>query len=66
MLLDVVGELIERRVDRGLVGKRRRLRADALQPVVALAVVGEKPMDVAAGDPAVGAHRAVMLAVAES
>ena len=33
--------------------------------VAALAVVGQQAMDVAAGDPAVGAHRAVMLAGAE-
>ena len=57
----MVGQQIERRVDVGFVVEGRGCRADALQPVAALPVVGQQAVDVAAGDPAVVAHRAVVL-----
>ena len=55
-----VRELVERLLDRGLVGERRRCpAADPLQPAGTELVTGEEPVHVRALDPAVGAHRAV-------
>src|SRR5262249_24347459 len=49
---DVVGELVERRLDLGFIAKHRRRGADPLQPVMTLAIVGKQAVDVAAGGPA--------------
>src|SRR5262245_34044789 len=65
MLFDVIGKFVERRLDLGFIGKHRRRGTDSLQPVMTLAIVGKQPVDVAAGDPAVGAHRSVVLPGAE-
>ena len=55
-----VRELVERLLDRGLVGERRRCpAADPLQPAGTELVTGEEPVHIRALDPAVGGHRTV-------
>src|SRR5882757_4710150 len=48
MLLEVIGQQVERGIDVEFVGEGRRLPADSLQPMLALPVVGQKAVDVAA------------------
>ena len=50
MLLEMVGQLVERGLDLGLIVERRRAGAQTLQPMVALPIVGKQAVDVAADD----------------
>src|SRR5260370_40614534 len=50
VLLEMVGQLVERGLDLGPVVEGRRTGAQALQPMAAVAIVGEQAMDVAADD----------------
>src|SRR5258707_11477128 len=50
VLLEMVGQLVERGLDLGLVVERRRTRSQTLQPMAALPIVGEQAVDVAADD----------------
>src|SRR5512135_2256525 len=59
VLLDVIGEEIERRIDVGLVVEVRGLGAELREPVPPLAIVGQQAMDVATGDAAFHGARVV-------
>src|SRR5437588_7607394 len=63
--LDVVFQPIQRCLDVGLIGESRRLACYAAQPVVALPVVGKKPVNVASGDAARGVDGSLRSSVGE-
>src|ERR1700722_5689844 len=65
MRLAMVGERVERALDRGLVAESGR-RSERREPRRALAIVGEQPMYVGAGDLAALRHRAVEPSVGEA
>src|SRR5882672_6009040 len=50
MLLEMVGQLVERRLDLRLVVERRGGGPESLQPMAALTIVGQQAVDVAAND----------------
>ena len=54
VLLEVVGQQVERGIDVGFVVEAGRRPPTRCQPVLPLAVVGQKTVDVAAGDAAIG------------
>src|SRR5262249_39718295 len=59
---EVAAEIVERALDRRLVGEVARRRAEVLEESGAEAIRREQPVERAAGDPAVGADRAVEMA----
>src|SRR5262249_8830629 len=59
VLLEMIGQFIEGRVDPGFVVERRCRRADPLQPAPALAIPAEQAVDVATGNASIGADAAV-------
>ncbi len=61
----MIGERVERALDRGLVADAAR-RSEQSKPCGALAIVGEQPMHVGAGNLTAFRHRAVKLAIGEA
>src|SRR5262245_36956107 len=55
---EVGAELVERRLDEGIVGDRSAARGEALKPARALAVVGKQSVDIRADHASVGRDRA--------
>src|ERR1700730_11165741 len=63
--LNVVCQSIEGRLDFGFVGETGRLTCNTTQPVIALSVLGKKPVNVAPGDSARAVDRAFLASVGE-
>ena len=63
MLLDVVGQQIERGLDVGFVVEAGSRRSQAFEPMASLAIVGQQAVDVAARDPAVAGEGALVVAM---